>query len=227
MGKINSCFVICLVAALTSISSCTKDSSGQDSPEKVVTTPVQVEAEISRSILYDGNTSIEYYFTVWDNNVLVNSASITVNGTNVPRIIGFIDGYYDLREYNSPSASYVPGATYNVSVTYGGKTYTESIKAPGGFTANSDYSKIQCGFNGTYGTLDVYHLYGSTTYTTPSARPSLLTSPQSIPATAYPSAGQYTVHVWEQNSKKKAFGTLSGDNCSILATDFVEWRITK
>jgi hypothetical protein len=226
MKKNNFCIVTSLLAALTVISSCTKDSQ-QDLPEKVITTPVQIEAEISRSVLFDGNTNIEYYFTVWDNNVLVNSAVITVNGITVPRIIGFFDGYYDLREYNTPSASYVPGATYNVSVTYGGKTYTESLKAPGGFTANSDYSKIQWGFNGTYGTLDVYHLYGSTTYTTPSARPTALASPQSIPATAYPSAGQYTVHVWGQNIKNKAFGTLSGDNCHILVEDFVEWRITK
>jgi hypothetical protein len=214
------------MAALTGINSCKKDS-GQDIIDSGITTPVQVEAEITRSVLYDGTTNIEYDFSIWNNNVLTNNAIVTVNGVNIPRVIGFIDGYYDLREYSSPSASYVPGTTYNVSVTYGGKTYTEIMKAPGGFTANSDYSKIQWAQNGTYATLDVYHLFGSTTYTVPSARPSALTSPQTIPATAYPSAGQYTVHTWVQNIKKKSFGTLSGDNCYMLITDFVEWRVTK
>lgn len=108
-----------------------------------------------------------------------------------------------------------------------GKTYTESMKAPGGITANADYSNIQWTVNGTLGTLDVYHLYGSSTYTKPAAKPGLLVSPQPIPATAYPSAGQYTVHVLQQSIKDKAFGTLSGERCHILVEDFIEWRITK
>lgn len=118
MKKINFYFVISLAAAVISLTSCSKDSE-KESAATVITTPLQVEAEISRSVLFDGNTSIEYYFSIMDNNVPVNNATITVNGTVVPRVVGFIDGYYDLRESSSPKASYVPGTTYNVSVTYG------------------------------------------------------------------------------------------------------------
>jgi hypothetical protein len=227
MKKINLYTLIGLMAILICISSCSKKDSG-NLDEPVVTTPVQVEAEVSRSVLYDGTTNIEYYFTVRDNNVLVNSATITVNGINVPRVIGFIDGYYDLREYDNPAASYVPGQTYTASVQYNGKTYTESMKAPGGFALNSDYTKIQWDQNGNYATLDIYYLYGSTTYTVPSTRPSPLTSPQTIPSKAYPTPGStYTIHGWVQNSKKKSFGSLSGDNSYMTVTDFKEWRVTK
>ena len=192
-----------------------------------IPTPLQIQVHISREWRSDGYIAIEYSASIMNNGIYVNNAIVTVNGFNVPRIVGFIDGYYDLREYDTPSPNYVPGQDYTVVVQYDGNVYTDTMKAPGGFTSNTDLTQVQWVQNGMYGTLEVAHLYGSTTYTIPYAKPGALSSPQSIPSSAYPSAGTYTVSLWAQNIKDSSFGSLSGDNCYLNITDYKGWQITK
>lgn len=229
--------LIWLAGALTSlflvVPSCSSgddDDLGGGGGGNTDPTPLQVQVEVSRSTAFSAGeyyTSIEYYASIAYDGVPVNTATVSVNGVNVPRVVGFIDGYYDLREYESPVPSYVPNQTYTVVVTYGGNTYTESQKAPGGFTTNADYSNIQWVENGKYGGIAVAYLFGSDTYSRPPSSPAALSSPQAIPNAAYPGPGTYTLHVWQQNIKEDAFGTLRGDECYLIVEDFREWRVTK
>jgi hypothetical protein len=186
----------------------------------------EITADISRICRDDGYTEIEYYVDITNNGIEVGNATVSVNGINIPNIGGFAP-FYDLREYDNPSASYVPGQDYTVSVQYNGNTYTDTIKAPGGFSSNTDYTQVQWLYNGKYGTLDVAHLYGSTTYTIPSARPLALLSPRTIPSSAYPTTDTYTVTLWQQNIKENTFGSLSGAKCHINITDAIVWKISK
>jgi len=186
----------------------------------------EIKADISRVCRSDGYTEIQYYVDITNNGVEVGTATVSVNGINIQNVGGFGPNY-TLREYDNPSASYVPGQDYTVSVQYNGNTYTDTIKAPGGFSSNTDYTQVQWLYNGKYGTLDTAYLYGSTTYTTPSAKPSSLLSPRTIPSTAYPTTGTYTVTLWQQNIKENTFGSLSGANCRINITDAIVWKITK
>lgn len=223
-----------LALILLFVSSCSsEDEIGDgktDSNTKKEPTLLQVDAEISRSTAYsDGQprTSVEYFATISYNGVKVNNAVVTVNGINVPRIDGFTDGWYDLSDLTNNMPMYTTSSTYTVSVTYDGKTYTETLKAPGGFTANADFSKVQWAENGKYGWLDVSYLFGSKTFTTPRVSPEILKSPQTIPTTAFPTTGTYQISLRQQNTVEKAFGTLSGDNCCLVIEDYIEWRVTK
>jgi hypothetical protein len=227
-----------LVGAIASIllfvSSCSsKDKIGDDktdSPTKKEPTLLQVDAEISRGVAYSLGqpcTTISYNASVSYDGAKVNNAVVTVNGINVPRVVSFTDGWYELSGFNSSTPTYIPTNTYTVSVTYDGKTYTETLKAPGGFTANADYSKVQWVENGKYGWLTVAHLFGSNSFVLPKASPVILTSPQTIPTKAFPTADTYVISLKQQNIVENAFGTLSGDNCDLVLEDYIEWRVTK
>jgi hypothetical protein len=227
MNTIKLLIAVCIIAGISACSKIAK--SGDQNSKPKVTTQIQIEAEIFRTLRYDGYTQLNWSVSVLDNAIPVNSAIVTINGVNIPRTVGFINGWYSVREYETPKPSYIPGQNYTVSVLYNGKTYTESEKAPGGITANSDFTKIQWEYNSKYATLSVRHLYGSTTHSVQntSTIPSVLNSPQTIPSTAYPSPGDYIVNISLQNIKSESFGTLSGDRCYLNIEDFREWKITK
>jgi hypothetical protein len=203
----------------------TDNGNGNDPP--LTPTRLQVDARIMREISdISGYTSIEYYFSIEYDGVLTNGAVVSVNGVNIPRKVGFGDGYYDVREYETPTPNYVPGQDYTITILYNGETYTETLKAPGGITVNAEGTNIQWVENGTYATIDVAHVYGATTYYTPQTRPNPLTSPQVILSSAYPSADTYRIAIWLQNIKNNV-GPLNGDKTLFLINDFRELRVTK
>lgn len=201
-----------------------------DSTTKKEPTLLQVDVHISRNLGYSNGqraTWVTYNASIYYAGAKTNDAVVTVNGENVPRVAGFTDGWYELFGFNSETPTYIPTNTYTVSVTFGGITYTETLKAPGGFTANADYSKVQWVENGKYGCLDVQYLFGSHTYGVPKTRPQILTSPQTIPSTAFPTSDTYEILLSQQNMIENAFGTLSGDHCSFVVEDYITWRVTK
>jgi len=216
------------VAIVAGISACSKNGESSDQiSNPTVTTQIQIEAKISRLLSY-GYTELIYFINIQDNGLPVRGTLVTVNGIIVPSGVGGPDDYsHELREYSNVKPSYFPGQIYTVSVVYNGKTYTETEKAPGGITANSDFTKVEWVHSGKYAGLDVRHMFGSTTYFVPKTRPGPLTSPQTIPTTAYPSPGNYIVTIGLQNIKSKSFGTLSGDRCYLDIVDCMEWEITK
>jgi len=234
--KKNYCFGLigAIILTLLFMSACsTQDEPGDDnndSTTKKEPTLLQVEAEISRNFGYSNNERaiwVLYYVSVSYNGAQTNDAVVTVNGINVPRIDGFTDGWYELSGFNSETPTYIPTNTYTVSVTFGGITYTETLQAPGGFTANADYSQVQWEKTGSSGLLSVAPLFGETTYCVPKTTPSILTSPQTIPSTAFPTSGTYVITLIQQNITEKTFGALSGYNCYLKVQDAISWRITK
>lgn len=217
-----------LVLALT-VASCGGGGGGEDGGGggDPVTTALQVEAYIARSIEHDGYTGITWSVSVLRDGVAMNDAVVNVNGTVVPREVGFIDGWYPLYDYDTPSANYVPGQTYTVTVTQGGQTVSDSVVAPGGFTIGAAGESVAWASNGNVATLDVRHLFGATTWYTPSVRPSGLTSPQSVPSTAYPPGDTYTLVAVVQRVKDRDFGTLHGLDSSFVVQDAIERRFDK
>lgn len=189
-------------------------------------TKLQVDAKILRTISdISQTTGIEYYFSVSYDGVPSNLAVVSVNGTNVPRVVGFTPGYYDLRE---PATSYVPGQTYTISIQYSGTTYTETLKAPGGITVNAAGTNVQWIENSDYATISVEHVFGATTYSKKNLpiSPAPLASPQVIPSSAYPSADTYRINIWLQNIKKN-IGSLNGLNTLFEIVDSRELRVAK
>lgn len=216
------------------------DNGGGTAPS--APTALQVDVEIERTTSdVDGTVKIEWYVSIERDGVGINNAVVTVNGRNVPRQIGFIDGYYDLVSFGSTSqpltgeATYTPGVSYTVEVAVDGVTYTDTLTAPGGITLADDGSSASWSVPALYGTVDVRHRFGSGTWGVPSARPTHIASPQVAPASAYPTSGDYVFNTWLQNYRWPAgaragngyFSTLMGTNTSFGIVDFRERLITK
>jgi len=219
-----------LVVALT-VASCGGggggDGGGGGGGDDKVTTALQVEAYIAREIRNDGYVGITWSVFVQRDGVPVNDAVVNVNGTLVGPAGGFSDGWYPLNGYDTPSANYVPGQTYTVTVTQGGQTASDSAIAPGGFTLGAAGESVAWAHNGNVVTLDVRHLFGSTTWYTPSVRPAPLSSPQAVPASAYPAGDTYTLVAVVQQVKDRDFGTLHGLDTNFVLQDSIERRFDK
>ena len=205
-------------------------------------TALQIGVEVTRSVsdIYD-TTVIDWYVSVMKDGVGVNTAVVTINGKNVPRVISFIDGDYGLTSESNPlhplsgEASYVPGQDYTVSVTVDGTTYADTLTAPGGISLDPGGASSTWTVPSTYATVDVYHRFGSGTWGVPAARPGPLTSPVTVPASAYPEAGVYLFNTWLQNPRRPAgayagygyFASLRGTKTYFYVNDFKERLVTK
>jgi uncharacterized repeat protein (TIGR02543 family) len=206
---------------------------------------LQVEANITRSTDYNGVAQIECWVsllysidtssqTAWAATAEQVPAIVTVNNTQ----LSLFSPALWAGTYKIDMNAYSPGADYTISVTYNNQTYTQTLKAPGGFTANTGMSQISWTQNAPWSAVDVCYLFGATTYTT-SNTSRTLTSPQTIPATAYPKTGNtYEIIANVQNylvaanpgynvTMQYVFGTLHGDRCSYYIEDNRTWRITK
>ena len=226
----NLFYLVSISIVVMIFSTCKKDSGGSSPIVPVVNTPLQVKATVSRSKDYDGSVSTEYFVEVFYQGLAVNTATVNVNGTNVPLELPNPCGFYDLTGYNSTVPGYIPGQNYTVTVVYNGKTYTQTETAPGGFFANTDYTTLTWLINGMKSMVEVDHLYGACTYTTGTTSPATITvnSPQNIPAAkAYPTSGSYTVFATVDNYADKFFGVLTGDSCSMDVSDYKQWRVVK
>lgn len=243
------CMIVgCLLSFCSQNSNPASSSNPDPNPVSAPTvcTPLQVSAQIQRSIEYDGftpgfydtfvecNVDVQYSNTTiqskWDTTAVgIGTAVVTINGTLVPRFAPEI--YDDAYELDMSSSSYIPGATYQLSVTYNGETYSQTLTASGGFTANSSMTNIQWSRNDEVGNgevvtlIDVGYLFGSTTYTTHST--TSLTSPCIIPAKAYPDTGTtYSIAATISNSINFSFGSLVGRQCDYSLADAITWRYT-
>jgi hypothetical protein len=188
-------------------------------------TPLQVEVEIRRSIdPIDNTTGVDWYFSIKYNGAIVDTATIMVNSTPVPVRYAFYS-YYTLNQ--SEGATYFPGAAYTISVTYNGTTYTETMVAPGDITINADYTQVSWNYGGGYSVIGVDdYTTGAPEYQEPGSL-GALTSPHTIPASAYPTKGDtYTLYV-NIGSLKRSFGTLHGSDTSVWMSDFTRRRFTK
>ena len=209
---------------------------GGDGAAAIQPTALQVQVELSREmddVL--GITGVEWYVAVSKDGLGLNNATVAVNGIPVPRVVGFVDGYYDLTSDAPNGATFTPGASYTVSVTVDGVAYTDTLTAPGGITLAADGGSASWTAPADYATVDVDHRYGSKTWGVPSARPGHLDSPQAVPSSAYPSAGDYTLTVWLQNHRWPAgaqvgqgyFASLAGTRTSFVVNDYRRRLVTR
>lgn len=203
-------------------------------------TALQVAVSITRTVSEpDQTTVIDWTVGVRNNGVGVNTAIVTIAGLSVPRRIGFIDGDYWLGYEKNPvntagTATYVPGQDYTVTVDVGGTVYTDTLRVPGGITVDATGSNVSWVQGGNIASILVTHLFGATTYTTASLGTNL-SSPQAIPATAYPSADTYQITTMVQNKKLPAgaypgvgyFSTLVGPDTYFYIQDGHLKRVTR
>jgi hypothetical protein len=219
--KLKHSFLILLAALLFSCDPGAGTGIGTDLPP----TPLQVAVDLYRSIdPVAGTTSVEWYFDITYNGENVgNAATVFVNSTNVPARLTFSWGY---ELTGDEGADYVPGKDYTISVTYGGTTYTETIQAPGTITVNSDYTQVTWLYGGDFSVISANHSLGSGTYQMPGSL-GLLTSPHSIPASAYPLTSQsYDLNI-NIGTYREGFGTLHGNESHVWVYDFTRRRFPK
>ena len=188
-------------------------------------TPLQVTVQIDRSIdPVDGTTQVEWYFDItYKGENVGNAATVTVNSTNVPARLAFA-WYYDLMD--TEGAYYVPGNNFVIRVTYGGTTYTETVEAPGDITVSLDYRQVTWLHGGDSSVISTNYTFGTGTYQMPGSIGSL-SSPHSIPASAYPQVGQsYDLNI-NVGTLKDGFGGLRGDSSYVWIFDYTRRRFTK
>ncbi|HEY9053456.1 MAG TPA: hypothetical protein VIO60_01415 [Rectinemataceae bacterium] len=201
------------------MAACDLGSSSNDTP-----TRLQVAVQINRSVDYDGTTGVVWYFDIeYDGSDIDGSAVVRVNSTTIAPTYGFTGWTYKLEE--SGGATFVPGQDYQLSVSYGGSTYTQTVRIPGGITVSPDYRQVSWNYGGGHSTISVNHTYGSDTYKYPGSLGSL-TSPHSLPASAYPTTGQYDLRI-NIGSLISGFGSLRGNKSYVWAYDFLCKRFTK
>jgi hypothetical protein len=219
------------------------DGDGDPTPSGPPTpTAVQIDVHLGREIRdQDQTTVISWDVSVRKDDVPVNSAAVTINGKTVPRVVGFIDGWYGLTYETNPQlpptgeATYLVGTDYTVTVVVDGVAYSDTMKAPGGITFDAAGASVSWAENGTYASVDVEHLFGASTFFAPAVNPGRLTSPQTIPASAYPSADTYRLSANVSNVKQPAapypgtgyFGPLVGSKTHFVIEDFRERRVVK
>lgn len=204
-------------------------------------TKVQIDVSLKRTISEpDETTVVSWDVTVRDDDVPMNSAVVSINGKNVPRVIGFIDGWYNLDYEETPfhtvgEATYVPGADYAVTVQYDGATYTDTMRAPGAIVIDAAGNGVTWSENGDVEWISVRHLFGSETWSAPAVQPGSLTSPQAIPSSAYPTADTYQIVAGVNNQQRPPggdpfygyFSSLVGGDTAFVIEDVRVKRVTR
>lgn len=188
-------------------------------------TPLQVAVEMNRSIdPVGGTTQVEWYFDIRYNGENVgNAATVSINSTNVPARLAFA-WYYELT--GDEGAYFVPGDDYTITVTYGGTTYTETVQAPGAITVNAGSTQVSWLYGGDDSVISTNYTYGAGTYQMPGSL-GPLTSPHTIPASAYPETGQqYDLNI-NIGTYRASFGALHGDGTHVWMFDYTRRRFTK
>jgi hypothetical protein len=176
------------------------DTDGDDI-NNLPDTPLQVQAMLSRVFTHqDIAPFVEWSISIDNEGQPVNDAVVTVNGVTIPRSVGFIEGWYVINNSANPAASYVAGQTYTVTVTWNGTTYTQSVEAPGDIVIDTENNVVSWESTGRYAGVTVAHVFGNNTWSAPDTQPGSLTSPQDIPASAFPTPGDYTIMAWAENS---------------------------
>jgi hypothetical protein len=220
--KLKYAFLIMLATLLFSCDTSPGTSTNTDLPP----TPLQVAVDIDRSIdPVDSTTAVEWYFDITYNGENVgDAATVYVNSTNVPAEKAFSWGY---ELTGAEGADFVPGKSYTISVTYDGTTYTETVQAPGDITVNADYTQVTWTYGGDFSVISANYTFGSGTYQMPGSL-GPLTSPHSMPASAYPlSSGQsYDLHI-NIGTYRAGFGALHGVDSHVWIYDTTRRRFTK
>jgi hypothetical protein len=190
-------------------------------------TPLQVGVEIHRSIdPVDGTSEVIWFFKIKHNGAYIaGDAIVSVDGRPVPAKLTFSWGYV-LYDYDVPAAYYTPGANYLISVTYLGTTYTETVQLPGAITVSPDHSQVSWLYGGDFSLVGANHYLGADTYQVPGSL-GTLTSPHTVPASAYPApAGQDYILRVNIGTKKEGFGTLHGADSYVWVFDSTRRRFT-
>ena len=188
-------------------------------------TALQVAVDLYRSIdPVDATTQVEWYFDITYNGENVgNAATVQVNSTPVPARLKFA-WYYELT--GTEGADYVPGKDYTVSVTYGGETYTETVQAPGAITVNPGCTQVSWLYGGDHSVISANYTLGAGTYQMPGSL-GTLTSPHTLPASAYPTAGEsYDLNI-NIGTIRDTVGTLHGNETHVWMYDYTRRRFTK
>lgn len=187
-------------------------------------TALQVTAELHRSIdPVDSTSEVTWYFDIAYNGVPIDGSAVVM--VNSVQVVPYLTWSWNYMYDSSDGATYTPGQTYTVSVTYGGHTYTETMTAPGNITISSDYRQVSWSYGGDFSVVSANYTFGSGTYQMPGSL-GTLTSPLAVPASAYPSAGQYDLNV-NIGSYKGYFGSLHGSESHLWMYDYTRRRFTK
>lgn len=220
--------LFCLLVAGILFTSCDLDTDSGTSTTTSTTlppTPLQITAELKRSVDYDDSVQIEWYFDITYNGSPVTTATVYVNSTPVPGRQKF-SYYYSLSSDEDSSVTYVPGQEYTIKVTYDGTTYTEKMVLPGTITVSSDYRTVSWLYGGDFSVISTNYTLGAGTYQMPGSQ-GALSSPHAIPATAYPQTGQnYDLNI-NIGSYRSGFDSLRGSESHLWCFDYLRRRFSK
>lgn len=122
-------------------------------------TPLQIAAELKRSVDHTNTAQIDWYFDITYNGSPVSTATVYVNDTPVPGRQAF-SYYYSLSSDESASVTYVPGQEYTIRVTYGGSTYTEKMVLPGAIAVSGDYRTVNWAYGGDFSVISTNYTLG-------------------------------------------------------------------
>lgn len=161
----------------------------------------------------------------------VTDAEVVVNGTAVPFESMFMEQYWAEFDYSD----FTPNQKIKCSITIDGQTAEEEVVLPGDITSSSDGSSVSWKYEGNGDFIYTQEIESEEkgTLSSTSAYESYdessdLSSPASIPATAYPKTGAaYLQTTVVRNSVHSAFSSLSPKSAYIIAIDMVSVKIAR
>jgi len=175
--------------------------------------------------------SCNAYAIIKRNGEPVTDAKVVINGKESP-----FEGMY-LKQYivDLDYSEFVPNQKVKCSITIDGKTAEEEVVFPGDITPSSDGSSVSWKYDGNSDFIFVQEIESEETgYLNSTAsyqstdNSSDLSSPASIPASAYPKTGtSYLQTTVIRSLVYNAFSSLSPKTAIITASDFLSEKIAK
>lgn len=180
-----------------------------------------------------GSTYLQAYAYLTVNGLPVSTVNVVLTGSSIttPVTLAYIGpatvnslAEAEYADYGT-GWTFQPGQTYTLTTSSGGTTVSASVTAPGNITNAADGSQASWTFNGNYDLIYIKNSSNVNTYLSTTYFPSgNLTSPFSIPATAYAGGGNFKMTTFIQNQRSSIPGADAGSTFWI--DDFLTTGVT-
>jgi sugar lactone lactonase YvrE len=144
-----------------------------------------------------GTVSQQANITLQINGAASASVTVVLSGSNISSPVTLpystnvlLSGKTYSSYFTNTGFTYTPGQTYTLSTYYGGNSASITLTAPGGITNAADGSQASWTNSGTQNSVQVTNSSSSVVYSSNSAT---ITSPYSIPVSAYGSGGVFNL----------------------------------